>query len=183
MDYVEHRMAQEAAKQPASAALLTPLNLILLSLLLYTLYSTFFSSSSSSSSSYPTLPRGPRPPSSGHTRPAACCPTTAPPPRTHPSTSPSAAASSTSRAGATSTAPGALRQLRGARRQQGPRLRELRRGYADGGPGRAAGHAGGFGTRRDGGAEGWEERFLEKYDVVGRLVSVGSITRGSSSSR
>ncbi|KAM4067014.1 cytochrome b5-like heme/steroid binding domain-containing protein [Hirsutella rhossiliensis] len=48
MDYVEHRMAQEAARETASAALATPLNLILASLLAYTVYTLFRPSSSSS---------------------------------------------------------------------------------------------------------------------------------------
>ncbi|KAK4213286.1 cytochrome b5-like heme/steroid binding domain-containing protein [Rhypophila decipiens] len=50
MDYVEQRMAQEAAKPPSgsSDSLFTPLNLALLSLLLYTSYTLLFKSSSSS---------------------------------------------------------------------------------------------------------------------------------------
>lgn len=40
MDYVENRMAQEAAKQPGTTeSFVTPLNLVLLGMLLYTAYS------------------------------------------------------------------------------------------------------------------------------------------------
>lgn len=163
------------APSPTSAALLTPLNLILLSLLLYTLYSTFFSSSSSSSSSsYPTLPRGPPPTVFRTYTPRSLLPYNG------------------------TSAPGApvYFAVRG-------RVFDVSRGrnfYGPGGPyanfaGRDASRGlacgsfdedmltedldGPLDTLADLGPDemealrGWEERFLEKYDVVGRLVSVG----------
>ncbi|KAK2072366.1 hypothetical protein P8C59_006724 [Phyllachora maydis] len=42
MDYVEQRMAQEAAKQVGSDSLLTPVNLALLAIVAYTVYACFF---------------------------------------------------------------------------------------------------------------------------------------------
>ncbi|KAL7944258.1 cytochrome b5 [Trichoderma barbatum] len=42
MEYVEQRMNDEAAKEVVSASLVSPLNLLLLSIILYTAYSTFF---------------------------------------------------------------------------------------------------------------------------------------------
>ena len=163
------------APSPTSAALLTPLNLILLSLLLYTLYSTFFSSSSSSSSSsYPTLPRGPPPTVFRTYTPRSLLPYNG------------------------TSAPDApvYFAVRG-------RVFDVSRGrnfYGPGGPyanfaGRDASRGlacgsfdedmltedldGPLDTLADLGPDemealrGWEERFLEKYDVVGRLVSVG----------
>jgi membrane-associated progesterone receptor component len=41
MEYVEQRMNEEAAKGPASAAFVTPLNIILLGVVAYTCYSMF----------------------------------------------------------------------------------------------------------------------------------------------
>ncbi|GAB0135077.1 hypothetical protein EsDP_00003428 [Epichloe bromicola] len=57
MDYVGHRVVQEAAKEATSVTTaFTPLNLVLVSVLLYTAYSTF-----SRSNTAPPLPRGPPP--------------------------------------------------------------------------------------------------------------------------
>ncbi|OAA39120.1 membrane-associated progesterone receptor component 1 [Metarhizium rileyi] len=57
MDYVGHRVVQEAAKEAASITTpFTPLNLILLSVLAYTAFSTF-----SRSNTAPPIPRGPPP--------------------------------------------------------------------------------------------------------------------------
>ncbi|KYK54492.1 membrane-associated progesterone receptor component 1 [Drechmeria coniospora] len=52
MDYVEHRMAHEAVREAAdSAGILTPLNAILALILLYSLHATFFRGASSSNRS------------------------------------------------------------------------------------------------------------------------------------
>ncbi|QUC15875.1 uncharacterized protein UV8b_00116 [Ustilaginoidea virens] len=57
MEYVEHRVVQEAAREAASSDTpFTPLNFILLGVLLYTAYSTF-----SASDTAPTIPRRPPP--------------------------------------------------------------------------------------------------------------------------
>ncbi|KAL7902690.1 cytochrome b5-like heme/steroid binding domain-containing protein [Trichoderma sp. SZMC 28014] len=56
MEYVEHRMNDEAAKAVASAGLVSPLNILLVSIILYTAYTTFFSKSAPSQ-----LPRQPPP--------------------------------------------------------------------------------------------------------------------------
>ncbi|UNI19269.1 Dihydrodipicolinate synthase [Purpureocillium takamizusanense] len=184
MDYVEHRMAHEAAKQPSSSALITPLNLILLSLLLYTLYKTLFSSSSSSS--YPTLPRGPPPTVFRTYTPRTLLPFNGTTNTTTSSSSP----------GDASAPPPVYFAVRG-------RVFDVSRGrnfYGPGGPyanfaGRDASRGlacGSFdedmltedldgplddladlGPDEMEALRGWEERFLEKYDVVGRLVSVG----------
>ncbi|KAG6029806.1 hypothetical protein E4U41_000267 [Claviceps citrina] len=65
MDYVGHRVVQEAAKEATSVTTpFTPLNLVLLSVLLYTAYSTFSGSASSAASSAGAaspLPRAPPP--------------------------------------------------------------------------------------------------------------------------
>ncbi|KAG5959750.1 hypothetical protein E4U13_006773 [Claviceps humidiphila] len=58
MDYVGHRVVQEAAKEASSLTTpWTPLNVILLAVLLYSTYSTFVGSSTKPY----TLPRGPPP--------------------------------------------------------------------------------------------------------------------------
>ncbi|KAH6676891.1 membrane-associated progesterone receptor component 1 [Plectosphaerella plurivora] len=53
MDYVQQRMTQEAAKQPASGAFFTPLNFLVGSLFVYTIYSMLKPSKPA------TLPREP----------------------------------------------------------------------------------------------------------------------------
>ncbi|KAL6880878.1 cytochrome b5 [Trichoderma novae-zelandiae] len=167
MEYVEHRMNDEAIKQATnSAGLVSPLNLALLAILLYTAYATFLSKPS-----YPTLPR-PAPPAVFKTyTPRTLLPFNG--------------------AGG---APVFL-AVRGA-------VFDVSRGrnfYGPGGPyenfaGRDASRGlacgsfdeemltedldGPLDTLADLGGEemealrGWEERFGEKYDVVGRLVSV-----------
>ncbi|KAK2609079.1 Dihydrodipicolinate synthase [Conoideocrella luteorostrata] len=57
MDYVGHRVVQEAAKETTSATtLFVPINFVLLSVLAYTVYSTF-----SRSNTTAPVPRGPPP--------------------------------------------------------------------------------------------------------------------------
>ncbi|KAJ6445464.1 membrane-associated progesterone receptor component 1 [Purpureocillium lavendulum] len=179
MDYVEHRMAQEAAKQPASAALVTPLNAILLTLVLYALYTTFIARPSAASAYPSTLPRGPPPTVFRTYTPHTLLPFNGT---------------------AAQDAP-VYFAVRG-------RVFDVSRGrnfYGPGGPyanfaGRDASRGlacgsfdedmltkdldGPLDALADLGADemealrGWEERFLEKYDVVGRLVSVADYNDG-----
>ncbi|KAK4067182.1 uncharacterized protein Triagg1_7910 [Trichoderma aggressivum f. europaeum] len=166
MEYVEHRMNDEAVKQAASASLVSPLNIALLSIILYTAYSAFFAKSS-----HPQLPRPPPPVVFKTYNPHTLLPFNG-----------------------ENGAPVFL-AVRGA-------VFDVSRGrnfYGPGGPyenfaGRDASRGlacgsfdedmltkdldGPLDTLADLGAEemdalrGWEERFTEKYDIIGKFVSM-----------
>ncbi|KAM0486232.1 hypothetical protein ACHAPX_000937 [Trichoderma viride] len=166
MEYVEHRMNDEAAKDVASAGLVSPLNILLVSIILYTAYTTFFSKSAP-----PQLPKQPPPTVFKIYNPHTLLPFN----------------------GADS-AP-VFMAIRGA-------VYDVSRGrnfYGPGGPyanfaGRDASRGlacgsfdedmltkdldGPLDTLADLGTEemealrGWEERFTEKYDVIGKFVSM-----------
>ncbi|PHH92194.1 hypothetical protein CDD83_8483 [Cordyceps sp. RAO-2017] len=169
MDYVEHRMAHEAAKQAASSSgLVTPLNLILASALAYAIYGALFG----------------RP--AGETAVAR-----PPPPVVFTTYTPHTLRPFDGRDGRA-----VYLAVRG-------RVFDVSRGrnfYGPGGPyanfaGRDASRGlacgsfdddmltkdldapldglDGLGQDELEALRGWEERFLEKYDVIGKLVSVG----------
>ncbi|KAA8566877.1 hypothetical protein EYC84_009976 [Monilinia fructicola] len=157
MDYVEKRMAAEA-QRPAGAevtSLATPLNLLLLSLLALLTYTTFRPKKAA------PIPTPPPQSSSAPSRPPNSSPS--PASTTPPSTSPFAAASSTLAMGRNFYGPGGpavfdaemltedlQAELDSLEDLDGEELDALR---------------------------GWEERFEEKYLVVGRLISVAQKER------
>ncbi|EQL02658.1 hypothetical protein G6O67_006347 [Ophiocordyceps sinensis] len=169
MEYVEHRMAQEAVRETASAALATPLNLILASLLAYTIYTTLLRPASSAYSAL--LPPAPPPIVFKTHTPRTLLP--------YDGNGPGGAVYLAVR--------GRVFDVTRGRNFYGPggpyanfAGRDASRGLACGsfdedmltedldGPLDALQ---GLGDDEMEALRGWEERFTEKYDVVGRLVS------------
>ncbi|KAG5929666.1 hypothetical protein E4U42_005098 [Claviceps africana] len=171
MDYVGHRVVQEAGKEATSISTpFTPLNFILLSVLLYTLYSTVTGSNNGPSTS---LPRGP-------------------PPKVFRTYTPRTLLPFNGEDGRPIffAVRGRVFDVSGGRSFYGPggpyanfAGRDASRGLAchsfdremltedlDG----PLDGLEGLGSSEMEALEGWEETFLGKYDVVGRLVAVGS---------
>ncbi|KAH0494477.1 hypothetical protein TgHK011_001094 [Trichoderma gracile] len=141
MDYVEHRMNDEALKQATNSTtgLISPLNIALLLILLYTAYTTFLSKPT-----YPILPRPPPPIVFKTYTPHTLLPFNG-----------------------EDNKPVFL-AVRGA-------VYDVSRGRNFYGPGDLDGPLDDLKDLGDEEMEalrGWEERFSEKYDVIGRLVSV-----------
>ncbi|KAG6011807.1 hypothetical protein E4U43_008121 [Claviceps pusilla] len=179
MDYVGHRVVQEAAKEATSITTpFTPLNFVLLSVLLYTVYTTVSGPSRSgfSRTSSSTLPRGP-------------------PPKVFRTYTPRTLLPFNGEDGRPIffAVRGRVFDVSGGRGFYGPggpyanfAGRDASRGLAchsfdremltedlDG----PLDALDGLGEAEMEALEGWEETFLGKYDVVGRLVAAGDVGR------
>ncbi|KAM0512952.1 hypothetical protein ACHAPE_008312 [Trichoderma viride] len=166
MEYVEHRMNDEAAKDIASAGLVSPLNILLVSIILYTAYTTFFSKSAP-----PQLPKQPPPTVFKIYNPHTLLPF-----------------SGADNAPVFMAIRGAVYDVSRGRNFYGPGGPYANFAGRDASRGLACGSFdedmltkdldGPLDTLADLGAEemealrGWEERFTEKYDVIGKFVSM-----------
>ncbi|KAM0463460.1 hypothetical protein ACHAPV_001999 [Trichoderma viride] len=166
MEYVEHRMNDEAAKDIASAGLVSPLNILLVSIILYTAYTTFFSKSAA-----PQLPKQPPPTVFKIYNPHTLLPF-----------------SGVDGSPVFMAIRGAVYDVSRGRNFYGPGGPYANFAGRDASRGLACGSFdedmltkdldGPLDTLADLGAEemealrGWEERFTEKYDVIGKFVSM-----------